>query len=308
MAPPRFRAILAAMNLFVFGLGYSAQHFIHQYAGAFTHVAGTVRDRAKPRPLAGATEILQFSPEHCAPEIDARLAGADVILVSVAPGTSVDPVLARFGRRIAGGKRRQRILYLSTIGVYGDHAGAWVDESAPPMPLSERSKVRVQAEKAWATLAKDRTKTVHVLRLSGIYGPGRNALLNLAAGRAHRYNKPGQVFNRIHAADIARACAALVAHEGPSDVWNVTDDEPAPPQDVVAYAAALMGVEPPPEQDFATANLSPMARTFYGENKRCSNRKIKEALGLEMAYPTYREGIAALWAAGEGRGHEAGAS
>ena len=295
------------MNLFVFGLGYSAQHFVHDYAGAFTHVAGTVRDRAKPRPLAGGAEILQFSPEHCSPEIDARLAGADVILVSVAPGTSVDPVLARFGRRIAGSKRPQRILYLSTIGVYGDHGGAWVDETMPPRPLSERSKVRVQAEKAWATLAKDPTKTVHVLRLSGIYGPGRNALVNLAAGRAHRYNKPGQVFNRIHAADIARACAALVGHEGPGDVWNVTDDEPAPPQDVVAYAAAMMGLAPPPEQDFATADLSPMARTFYGENKRCSNRKIKDELGLEMAYPTYREGLAALWADGEGRGVAAGA-
>ena len=302
MAPPGFRAILPAMNLFVFGLGYSAQHFIHATADGFAHVTGTVRDLAKPRPLAGGAEILRFGPEHCAPEIDARLDAADVILVSVAPGTSVDPVLARFGRRIAGSRRPQRILYLSTIGVYGDHGGAWVDEDVPPTPLSERSKVRVQAEKAWATLAKDRTKTVHVLRLSGIYGPGRNALVNIAAGRAHRYNKPGQVFNRVHAADIARACAALVTHEGPSDVWNVTDDEPAPPQEVVAYAAALMGVEPPPEQDFATADLTPMARTFYGENKRCSNRKVREELGLEMAYPTYREGLAALWADGEGRG------
>ena len=289
------------MNLFVFGLGYSAQHFIHHYADAFAHIGGTVRDTAKPRPLVGGAEVLRFSPEHVSPEIDARVAVADVILVSVAPGTSVDPVLARFGRRIAGTRRRQRILYLSTIGVYGDHGGAWVDEEVPPTPTSERSKVRVQAEKAWATLGKDPAKTVHVLRLSGIYGPGRNALVNLAAGRAHRYVKPGQVFNRIHAEDIARACAALVGHEGPGDVWNVTDDEPAPPQDVVVYAAATMGVEPPPAQDFATAELSPMARTFYGENKRCSNAKMKARAGWEMAYPTYREGIAALWADGEGR-------
>jgi dTDP-4-dehydrorhamnose reductase len=289
------------MNLFVFGLGYSAQHFVHQYAHAFEHVSGTVRDRAKPRPLLGGTEILQFSPDAVSPEIDARLGFADVILVSVAPGTSVDPVLSRFGRRLAGVRRRQKILYLSTIGVYGDRGGEWVDEDDPPMPRSERSKVRVDAEKAWSTLAKDPGKTVHVLRLSGIYGPGRNPLVNLAEGKAHRYIKAGQVFNRIHVEDIGRACAALVSYDGGSDVWNVTDDEPAPPQDVVAYAAEIMGVEPPPEQDFETADLSPMARSFYAENKRCANRKIKDVLGLELAYPTYREGIAALWADGEGR-------
>ena len=294
------------MNLFAFGLGYSAQHFVHHYAEAFAQIAGTVRDTGRARPLASGAEVLHFAQDGASPEIEARIGAADVILVSVAPGTSVDPVLARFGRRIAGVKRAQKILYLSTIGVYGDRGGEWVDESALPTPLSERSKVRVQAEKAWLTLAKDPSKTVHVLRLSGIYGPGRNPLVALAEGRARRLVKPGQVFNRIHVEDIARACAALVAHEGPSDVWNVTDDEPAPPQDVVAYAAEMMGLEPPPEQDFATADLTPMARSFYGESKRCSNAKIKAELGFDFAYPTYREGIAALWADGEGRAAPAG--
>ena len=293
------------MNLFVFGLGYSAQHFVQDHGRSFEHIAATVRDRGRPRPLGRDAEILHFSPDHTSPEIEERLGRADVILVSVAPGTSVDPVLARFGRRLAAVKRPQKILYLSTIGVYGDRGGEWVDETAWPMPRSERSKVRVDAEKAWSTLAKDPAKTVHVLRLSGIYGPGRNTLVNLAEGKAHRYVKAGQVFNRIHVEDIARACAALVAYEGPSDVWNVTDDEPAPPQDVVVYAAEMMGVSPPPEQDFETADLSPMARSFYGENKRCANRKIKERLGVELAYPTYREGIAALWADGEGRAQAA---
>ncbi len=289
------------MNLFVFGLGYSAQHFVHDYAHAFEHVAGTVRDASRPRPLAAGAEILHFAPDGASPEIDERLGAADVILVSAAPGTSSDPVLARYGRRLAQVKRAQKVLYLSTIGVYGDRGGEWVDESAVPTPLSERSKVRVQAEKSWMALGRDPAKTVHVLRLSGIYGPGRNPLVNIAGGKAHRYVKPGQVFNRIHVTDIAAACAALVAYEGPGDVWNVTDDEPAPPQDVVVYAAAMMGVEPPPEQDFANAELSPMARSFYGESKRCSNAKIKGELGLELAYPTYREGVAALWADGEGR-------
>ena len=289
------------MNLFVFGLGYSAQHFLHLHGASFAHVTATVRDRTKPRPLAGDAEILHFGADEASPEIEARLGEADVILVSVAPGTSVDPVLARYGRRIAGVKRAQKILYLSTIGVYGDRGGEWVDESALPAPKSERSIVRVHAEKAWSTLARDATKTVHVLRLSGIYGPGRNPLVALAEGRSRRLVKPGQVFNRIHAEDIAGACAALVAYEGPSDVWNVTDDEPAPPQDVVTFAAEMMAVAPPPEQDFETADLTPMARSFYGENKRCSNAKIKRILGYEFAYPTYREGIAALWADGEGR-------
>ena len=151
------------------------------------------------------------------------------------------------------------------------------------------------------TLARDPAKTVHLLRLSGIYGPGRNALVNLAEGKARRLVKPGQVFNRIHAEDIAGACGALVAYEGGSDVWNVTDDEPAPPQDVVAFAAETMGIEPPPTQDFETAELTPMARSFYGENKRCSNARIKRLLGYDFVYPTYREGISALWADGEGR-------
>lgn len=289
------------MNLFVFGLGYCAQHFIHEYGHAFAQIAGTVRDLSRPRPLLGSTEILRFSPEVISPAIEDRLRDADVILTSIAPGTSVDPVLTRFGRRLASIKRPQKVLYLSTVGVYGDHGGEWVDEDTLPMPQSDRSKVRVHAEKSWATLAKDRSKTVHILRLAGIYGPARNPFVNLAAGRAHRYIKPGQVFNRIHVEDIARTCAALVAYTGESDVWNVTDDEPAPPQDVVTYAADIMGVAPPPEQDFELAELTPMARSFYNENKRCSNRKIKEVLGVELAYPTYREGLQALWADGEGR-------
>ena len=292
---------IAVMNLFVFGLGYSAQHLLQLHGAAFSHVVATVRDRAKPRHHADGVEILHFGADEVSPEIEARIGEADAILVSVAPGTSVDPVLARFGRRIAGVKRPQTILYLSTIGVYGDHGGEWIDETALPAPKSERSKVRVQAEKAWMTLGRDPGKTVHLLRLSGIYGPGRNALVNLAEGKARRLVKPGQVFNRIHAEDIAGACAALLAHQGPSDVWNVTDDEPAPPQDVVAFAAETMGIEPPPEQDFDSADLTPMARSFYGENKRCSNAKIKRLLGYDFAYPTYREGISALWADGDGR-------
>jgi dTDP-4-dehydrorhamnose reductase len=289
------------MNLFVFGLGYSARYFVAQYGSAFEKVSATVRDKEGRRTPVSGVEMLHFSPEGASPEIDDRLGGADVILISIPPGTSADPVLARFGRKIAGIKRAQRIIYLSTIGVYGDHGGEWVDESHAPAPKSERSAVRVQAERAWAALGRDPAKTVHILRLSGIYGPQRNPLVNLAEGKARRLVKPGQVFNRIHVEDIARAIAGLLVYEGPSAIWNVTDDEPAPPQDVVTYAASLMGIEPPPEQDFETAQLTPMARSFYGENKRTSNRKIREVLGLDLAFPTYREGLTALWKDGEGR-------
>jgi nucleoside-diphosphate-sugar epimerase len=289
------------MNLLVFGLGYSAQHFVHLNRRAYAQVTGTVRDLARARPLATDVELLAFSPERTDPLIEERIATADVMVVSIAPGTSNDPVLARFGRKLAATKRRQKILYLSTVGVYGDHGGEWVDETTYPTPQNERSKVRVDAEKAWLALGRDPSKSVHILRLSGIYGPGRNPLINLAAGRAHRIIKPGQVFNRIHVEDIARASSAILSEEGRGEIWNVTDDEPAPPQDVVTYAAEMMGIEPPPEQPFETAELSLMARSFYSENKRCANRKLKERLSFRLTFPTYREGIAALWAEGEGR-------
>jgi len=141
-----------------------------------------------------------------------------------------------------------------------------------------------------------------VLRLAGIYGPGRNVLLNLKAGTANRVVKRGQVFNRIHVEDIARAIGAALACKGRGDVFNVSDDAPAPPQDVITYAAMLMGIEAPPVQDIETADLSSMARSFYAENKRASNRKLKDELGIKLAFPTYRVGLEALWEAGEGRG------
>jgi nucleoside-diphosphate-sugar epimerase len=150
-------------------------------------------------------------------------------------------------------------------------------------------------------LARDGRKTIHILRLAGIYGPGRNALVNLKNGTARRIVKQDQIFNRIHVADISAAIAAAIAYDG-GEIFNVADDEPAPPQDVIAYAAKLMGLAPPPEQDIATANLSPLARSFYEENKRASNRKLKEKLGVTLRYPTYRDGLKALWKAGEGRG------
>ena len=284
------------MRLFVFGLGYSVQHFIEHHAARFTVISGTVRTAEKQQALRGSRSTpLLFGPDHADPAIAGHIAKADMLLVSVPPGTSGDPVLGAFGPQIAASGLR-RIVYLSTIGVYADHGGGWIDESAA-MSGDGRRRQRIDAEAAWLTLPGGRTTS---LRLAGIYGPGRNALQNLKAGTARRIVKPGQVFNRIHVEDIARAIDAALAFDD-AGVWNVCDDEPGPPQDVIAYAAELMGIAPPPELDFAEAEMRPMARSFYATNNRVSNLRLKRELRVELAFPTYRDGLTALWRAGQGR-------
>ncbi|MCP4383064.1 MAG: NAD(P)-dependent oxidoreductase, partial [Hyphomicrobiales bacterium] len=210
-------------------------------------------------------------------------------------------VLAHHGTDIAAAAGLAWIGYLSTVGVYGDHGGGWIDETAPLRPRPGRSQNRVDAEQAWQTLAAARTCPLGIHRIAGIYGPGRNAFVNLSKGKARRLVKPGQVFNRIHVADIARTLAASLECPA-SRIYNLADNEPAPPQDVVTFAADLMGVAPPPEVPFEQAELSPMARSFYGENKRVSNRRIREELGVALAYPTYRQGLTALWEDGCSKG------
>jgi len=282
------------MRLFILGFGYSARHFVRRFGGAFSHVAGTVRDPTQRHDLAGI-ELLPFSgrdPDRRAVE---RISDADVLLISIPPGSAGDPALGAFRNVLAAGRRK--VVYLSTIGVYGDHGGAWVDESTPAQTVLDRTRVRLAAERAWTDTARG---NVAILRLAGIYGPGRNALATLRAGTARRIIKPGQVFNRIHVDDIASAVMAAIHHQG-GGTWNVCDDEPAPPQDVIAYAAQLTGVAPPPEEAFATAEMSAMARSFYASSARVSNAKLKRELGVTLACPTYRHGLDALWRAGEGR-------
>ena len=279
------------MNLLVFGCGYSASHFLARHAQPFAHIAATTRGS---RPDSGdLVQRLVFDGRSAEPAVLAALADADALLVSVPPDETGDPVLAHFGAALRVSPKLSRIVYLSTIGVYGDHGGAWIDEATPASPQSARSITRLQAERDWQALGEASGKAVHILRLAGIYGPGQNALVNLRNGTARRIVKPGQVFNRIHVEDIARAIAACFARKA-GGVWNVTDNEPAPPQDVVAYAAQLLGMVPPPELDFATTGLSPMARSFYSENKRVANRRLVETLGVTLAFPTYREGMQAL--------------
>ena len=283
------------MNLFVFGLGFSARHFADNARGRFAAIRATVTETGRAQALVGETGFAMrtFGPEADDERIAADLMDTDVLLVSAPSVGDTDTALGRYRDAIAG-SRIAWIGYLSTIGVYGDQDGAWIDETTPATPKSRRSQGRRTVEEAWLALGAETGKAVQVFRLAGIYGPGRNPVVKLREGKSRRIVKPGQVFNRIHVADIAATLSASIARPRAGAIYNVTDDEPAPPQTVIEYAVALTGLPLPPEVDFETADLGPMARSFYGENKRVRNRLIREELGVELTYPTYREGIAAL--------------
>ncbi len=287
------------MKLVIFGVGYTASFYGLYHARTFTEVTGT--KRAPKTETLGRVRLLPFdgAAENVDPRVAAAVAEADALLISAGPDENGDPALRRLSREIAAAAKLKKIVYLSTIGVYGDHDGEWIDETAQSKPSNLRSRQRLAAEAEWFSLARASGKEVYVLRLSGIYGPGRNVLVKLREGTAKRLIKPGQVFNRIHVEDIAQAIDACFTGRAPGGVYNVTDDEPAPPQDVVTYAAELVGLEPPPETPFEETPLTPMQRSFYGENKRVSNRRMKALLDLDLAYPTFREGIGALVAEGE---------
>lgn len=286
-------------RLFCFGLGYSAEALARRLASRGFSIAGTARDPAKIERLrAEGYEVTRFAGEPGDPEARARLAellkGTTHLLLSIPPGDDGDPVLRHYRDQIAHLPTLDWIGYLSTVGVYGDHEGAVVDETTMPLPNNKRTKARVVAESGWLAFGEEIGRPVQVFRLAGIYGPGRSALDKIAAGTARRIVKPGQVFNRIHVEDIASVLEASMARPRAGAIYNVADDEPAPPEDVVTYAAGLLGVEPPPEVPFEEADLSPMARSFYGTLRRVSNARIKSELGVQLAYPTYREGLRAL--------------
>jgi len=285
------------MNLFVFGLGYTALKFIDLNRDCFVSVSGTVRDKNQAeslRKLGIGAHIWDGGPARA--NLAAAIAASDAIVVSVPPSEQGDRVLAGMRQQLRNAPDLGTAVYLSTVGVYGDHQGAWVDEDTPPHPSSERSRWRLRAEQDWCDLAAEKGINLHILRLAGIYGPGRNAIESLRAGTARRIIKPGQVFNRIHVDDIAAAIRTCILRPDGSraGIWNIADDEPAPPQDVVAFAAQLLGVEPPPEIPLEEAELSVMGRSFYSEAKRVSNARMKDQLCVRLTYPTYREGLAAL--------------
>jgi nucleoside-diphosphate-sugar epimerase len=287
-------------NLFCFGLGYSASHYITEYGGRFWRIAGTVRTREKAASIASGAlkhpvEAFVFDGSEAKPEVTAAVMDANAILVSVPPRENGDPVLKHFAETIVAAPHLRSIVYLSTIGVYGDHKGEWVDETTKPAPVSERSRERLAAEQEWIALGRRAEKAVVILRLAGIYGPGQNAFTQIKNGRAKRIDKPGQYFNRIHVADIAQAIDAAFARSA-NGVLNVTDDKPTAQGVPIAFAAELLGVEPPPQIPFAEAakGMTEMALSFYGESKRVRNDRLKRELNVTLRYPTFREGLHAL--------------
>ena len=280
-------------TLFTFGHGYSASALARLLSPLGWQLFGTTRNADKLDDIAaqGVTPILW-------PGSDPRpaLAQATHLLLSAAPDESGDPVIAEFGSDMAQlAPNLEWVGYLSTTGVYGDHQGGWVDESTPLTPSTKRGHHRVLAERQW----QETGLPLHIFRLAGIYGPGRGPFAKVRRGTARRIVKPGQVFSRIHVDDIAQTVLASINRPDPGAIYNVCDDDPAPPQDVLSHAAALLGVSLPPEEDYATAEMTPMARSFYAESKRVRNDRIKRELGVSLLYPSYRDGLPALMQAGD---------
>jgi nucleoside-diphosphate-sugar epimerase len=282
------------MNLLIFGYGYSARYLVEHLDLPPGHVRMTTRSADKAAKLAeqGLTARVFPGTDMCE-----DLAWATHVLITAGPEGAGDPVLAETRPDfIAQAGRLEWIGYLSTTGVYGDHAGGWVDETTPLTPSTTRGRARVAAESEWMDLHRDHRLPVHIFRLAGIYGPGRGPFEKVRDGSARRILKEGQVFSRIHVEDIAQVLAASMARPDPGAVYNVCDDDPAPPQDVIGHAADLLGLPHPPAIPFDEADLSPMAASFYAESKRVDNRRIKQDLGVRLRYPDYRAGLAAMLA------------
>jgi len=280
-------------TLLSFGHGYSARALDRLLLPTGWTVIGTTRSPDKAAALSARGVEPAIWPGT---DLTGALDRATHLLISAAPDDGGDPVIAALGDAIAD--RRNQFAwvgYLSTTGVYGDHGGDWVDEDTPLAPSTRRGMLRVKAEAQWQAL----DLPLHIFRLAGIYGPGRGPFSKVRSGTARRIVKPGQVFSRIHVEDIAQVLATSIDRPDPGAVYNLCDDDPAPPQDVIAHAAELLGLPLPPEVDFDTAEMTPMARSFYAESKRVRNDRIKDELGVTLIYPDYRRGLAALLSAEE---------
>ena len=275
------------------GHGYSAAALARRLGG--WRIIGTTRRAEKAERLrAAGTEPIIWPGEDLRPAI----AAASHLLISVAPDETGDPVLRDLADAIGDAAPQLRwVGYLSTTGVYGDHAGGWVDETTALTPSTRRGRARVLAESQWQALADRTGLPLHIFRLAGIYGPGRGPFEKVKNGTARRIIRENQFFSRIHVDDIAAVLAASIARPDPGAIYNVADDDPAPPEDVLTEAARLLGLPPPPEVAFEAADMTPLARSFYAESKRVRNDRIKRDLGVELAYPDYRAGLAALLAA-----------
>jgi nucleoside-diphosphate-sugar epimerase len=297
------RGVMSA--LVCLGLGYCARHYAAEFGARFDTIIGTTRsaDRnpAGGREKVGGRPVEMLVFDKASNALYGAIVQAKALLISAAPEEGRDPVLAPFSDAIAQAPHLTSIVYLSSLGVYGDSGGAWIDETAPTLAeQARRGRARIDAEREWSALGARRNLPVAILRLGGIYGPGVNAMVRLLRGVAHRVAKPGHVSNRIHVFDIAQAIDAAFARRA-NGVFNVVDDEPASPSEQIAFAARLIGIEPPPEIPYQDANkvLSPLALSFYEGCIRARNDKLKSELGVTLRHPTYREGLRALQAAGD---------
>ncbi len=281
-------------HLLSFGHGYSAQALAELLLPEGWHITATTRSAEKAQALAapGVTPVIWPGSD-----LGTALASATHLLISAAPGPDGDPVLAALEYQIAQQSAHlEWVGYLSTTGVYGDHAGEWVDETTPLSPSTKRGEARVRAEAAWQSLAKRTRLPLHIFRLAGIYGPGRGPFSKVRNGTARRIIKKNQLFSRIHVADIAQVLEASIRQPRPGAIYNLCDNDPAPPEDVIAYAAELLGLPIPPAIPFEEADMTPMARSFYAESKKVRNTLITSELGVELLYPDYRTGLQALLA------------
>lgn len=277
-------------NLLCLGAGYTAKTMMDKFPAKL--MWGTTRSVDKTEEISDAGSIpVIFTGEQPSPDLAEIISLAENILISISPKENGDPVLLHHLKDLLRNTNLNWIGYLSTVGVYGNHDGKWVDETSETLPMSERAKWRKQAEDQWLELARSEHMPVHIFRLPGIYGPGRGPLEKLKQGKARRINKEGQVFNRAHVEDIATVLNASLNQPNNGAIYNIADDEPAPPQDVLAYGAELIGVDVPPLIEFEDATMSSMAKSFYSDNKRVSNKRIKQELDIELKYPTYREGL-----------------
>lgn len=278
-------------TLLSIGHGYSARALSARLVPRGWRIIGTSRSADKLAGIAASgAEPLQWPGTDLAP----LLAECPNILISAGPGPDGDPVLAELTPAFRARAQGLRwVAYLSTTGVYGDHKGGWVDETTPLAPSTKRGAARARAEAAWQDIPD---LPLHIFRLAGIYGPGRGPFAKVRAGTARRIIKPGQVFSRIHVEDIARALDLSLSAPDPGAIYNLCDDDPAPPQDVIAHAADLLGLPVPEAVPFESAEMTAMARSFYAESKRVSNAHAKQALGWRPAYPDYRAGLASLLA------------
>lgn len=282
-------------KLFCFGFGYTAQKLAQQLAAKGYKIAGTTRDYERRDELREqGVEAYVFDKNH--PLVNPEIAFRDVthILVSAPPDGSGDPAYLVHQDDFTTIDTLQWVGYLSATSVYGNHDGDWVDEEDETNPGSIRGSRRALAERQWLDLWYRDAVPVHIFRLAGIYGPGRSAIETVRVGNAKRISKEGQVFSRIHVDDIVQVLMASMEQLKPGEIYNVADDCPSPSHEVIGYACQLLGIEPPPVTPWNEAELSPMAASFYKENKRVSNKKIKEKLGIDLLYPDYKAGLQAI--------------